>query len=217
MSRGRLRLVLVALMAIAAATACGDSDSTTMTNAGAPPDGTTSAPDNEEEAWEEYEAEQSGEIEVEFTSDGRGRNARRVLVRVDGEDRIVNVAEFDGRQWTTIGEVVLPPPPFEFGGGKRTIQFGDVTTDGETDYLVPLEATQDIGVVISADGDREWRALPVRGADGVAREPYFGIEPRYENGELVSVERICDPTCAEGKERLVTWHYADGELTNTAG
>lgn len=216
MLRNGVRVALLSLAAVSSVAACGKADpAATIDVAASRPNAATAAPTDEQQAWQEYKDQQGGEVEVESAPDGKGRDARRVLARVDHGDRIVDVAQYDGRQWRTVGEVTLPPPPFEFGGGRRGVQFGDVTKDGRTDYLIPLEATQDIAVVVSDHGDGTWRALPVRGADGVAREPYFGVEPRYDGAELVSVERLCEPTCAEGGEREVTWRFVDGTLVTT--
>lgn len=213
----RTRVGVVIVVLLIGLAACGGSENDTTTAEAPDSQASVTAPSSrQEEAWDRYKQQQSGEIELESTSDGDGKGARRVLARTDSDRRIVDVAEFDGRDWNTVGEVELPPPGFEFAKGvKRTIEFGDVTQDGRTDYLVPLDAAQDIGVVIS-DAGGAWRTLPVRGSDGVAREPYLGIEPRYENGELLSDERLCEPTCAEGGERVLTWHYENGELVNSS-
>jgi hypothetical protein len=197
---------------LVALASCGDSGTAER----AAPNGEriTSLPSSNA-AWETYKRE-SGKVEIESAPEGQGDGAVRVLARTESARRLVDVAEFDGTAWKTVAEVVLPPPDYDFGAGGQRVQVGDVTRDGHPDFLVPLEAAQPIGVVISDDGGA-WRDLPVIGRDGSASDPYLGLSPRFDGGELVSDDRLCEPSCADGDTRTITWRYVDGALAAGQG
>ncbi|MBK5222271.1 MAG: hypothetical protein JJE52_05250 [Acidimicrobiia bacterium] len=168
--------------------------------------------ESEGEAWHSFRDSLGGQILLESeTSEGLAGPYRVVARNIDGR-RAIDIAAFDGRGWRTVSTITLPPPDFPFGTG-RTVQSADVTGDRQPDFLVPLDAAQTIGVVISS-ADGEWRALPVTGADGMAAEPYLGVNPRIEGGELLSDFRICEPSCAEGETQPVTWRYQQGSLVH---
>jgi hypothetical protein len=187
---------------------CANTDGTTASSAPPPSTAPTVAD------WDKYKKDKGGEIELESAPHADGSQIIRVLARRDAGKRLIDVAEFDGAGWTTGGQVMLASPDYDFSTSGPDIQFGDVTGDGQPDILVPLQAAQPIAVVISQDGGA-WRALPVQGSDGQPFDPYVGINPRYAGGVLVSDEPLCQPSCAQGGTRSITWRYEDGMLKHS--
>jgi hypothetical protein len=185
--------------------------STTSTIAN--PDGSPQERTSTADDWSTYRAGLQGQVEMESETVDAEDGAYRVVARTSGTERIVDVARFDGETWRTVSTVTLPAPDYTFGT-QRAIQSADVTGDRRPDFLVPLEAAQRIGVVIS-DTSGKWTAVPVQGADGSAVEPYLGVNPRVEAATLVSDERVCDPNCAEGRTRIVEWRYHNGMLVRS--
>jgi len=131
------------------------------------------------------------------------------LARSIGTNRVIEVASFDGSEFSAATSIELPAPAYVL---KETpIDVADVTGDGLIDFVVHLDAAQPIAVVVS-DEDGSWHLLPVVYASGNAAEVYLGGSPHLSNGVLVSSVNDCAPTCADGSVVDRIWAYQDGVL-----
>jgi hypothetical protein len=107
----------------------------------------------------------------------------------------------DASGWSTIATLALPAPNFDVATSDP-ISIADVTGDGHPDFLVPVDAADNVpGVVVSADSG-QWRLVP----DGTGNV-YYARDARFVNGHLVTGENDCQPNCAQGTTTQVTWTY----------
>jgi hypothetical protein len=129
----------------------------------------------------------------------------------EGEGRRILVLHPDGRSWATTATITLPSPRFDFG--LRPVEVADLTGDGHDDFLVPLDAADANTAVVVTDEGGRWRL-----ATGVGMsDPYFGREPRVEDGHLVTTSNDCTPSCAEGTTTPVAWRWDGTAFTRAIG
>jgi hypothetical protein len=138
--------------------------------------------------------------------------------------RVVQLA--DGGTWIEIGSAGPPAPALPLDGA-RPIQIGDLTGDGDVDFVVPfLTIDAAPAGVLTGDGGR-WRFVAVAhppppygdgGADPptdgnvyVVRDPVEIVVPEgapdLARATLVSGLDTCDPWCSMGTVTRYTWTY----------
>lgn len=141
----------------------------------------------------------------------------------------VQVLGYTDGQW---GELtVLPIPPGEPGTANipagaamspywlaefsgAAISVADVTGDGRPDFLVPINAADNVpGAVISQDGTQggAWRYIPFEDQGSSTKFYELGRSPEFRGNVLVSTYDNCQPNCAQGATTTVTWSY-EGSL-----
>lgn len=143
----------------------------------------------------------------------------------DPTSKPVQVLGYTGGQWATLA--VLPLPPGDAGNpnipasaamspywladfSDAAISVADVTGDGRPDFLVPINAADNVpGAVISQDSAQggTWRYVPFE-YQGVSTKFYeLGRSPEFRGDVLVSTYDNCQPNCAQGATTTVTWSY----------
>ena len=126
-----------------------------------------------------------------------------VVGRNRGADHVITVLSLAPTTASTIDELVLPAPSFEFATDLPVVA-ADVTGDAVPEFLVRLTAGDNQpGVVVSNDGGA-WRLVP---ASPAPDDVYFGRDPSLTNGRLVTLFNDCLPTCAAGHTSTVSWTY----------
>ena len=123
-------------------------------------------------------------------------------------DHVVEVLDLGSGTARTVAELVLPPPSFDFA--TLPVAVADVTGDGRPDFLVRVQAGDDVpGVVVSADGG-QWRLVPATTGSPPVTGVYVGREPSFTDGHLESTFDDCTPDCAAGHLSTLTWAYQRG-------
>lgn len=139
----------------------------------------------------------------------------------DATGKPVQVLRYGNGQWTE--EAALPSPPGTGEsslwlanradlGNLASISVGDLTGDGLPDFLVPLNAADNVpGAVISQDGaSGGWRYVPYRQGASPTQQFLFARDARIQDGRLVTTYDSCNPSCATSKPVAVTWIYEPG-------
>ena len=93
----------------------------------------------------------------------------------------------------------------------NAISVADVTGDGRPDFLVPLNAADNVpGAVVSQDGavgGSGWRYVPYTQGSSPTRYYEFARDARFQGNTLVTTYDNCNPDCAQGANYDVTWTY----------
>ena len=96
-----------------------------------------------------------------------------------------------------------------FAGAK--ISVADVTGDGRPDFLIPLNAADNVpGVVVSQDGTsggEGWRYVPYTQGTLATKSYVFARDARFQGHALLTTYNSCSPNCAGGANSTVTWSY----------
>jgi hypothetical protein len=91
------------------------------------------------------------------------------------------------------------------------ISVADVTRDGRPDFLIPLNAADNVpGVVVSQDGGpggSGWRYVPYTQGSSTARFYTFARAAQFRGNTLVTTYDNCNPNCAQGANYTITWTY----------
>ena len=86
----------------------------------------------------------------------------------------------------------------------RPLLVRDVTGDGESDFVVPLEAAATAPYEVISNHSGSWQQVPFGSADRViVTEPDAPAADRF-----VTSSNLCDPTCAQGRYRRELWRYS---------
>jgi len=134
------------------------------------------------------------------TEGGAGDPMAVVATELSPQARSVLVLnDVDG--WVAAASLVLPSPNYTILR-DTPIEVADVTGDGHFDFLVAVDAADAHPAVVISDDGGAWRLLTER-----AGSVYFGRDPHFVNGRMISVTNDCNPTCAEGTNTTVTWTY----------
>ena len=92
-----------------------------------------------------------------------------------------------------------------------SIQVADVTGDGRPDFLIPLNAADNLpGAVVSQEGagaSARWRYVPLRQGSSVSPFYVLARSPEFRGSTLVSTYDNCTPSCAQGTNYTITWTY----------
>jgi hypothetical protein len=130
------------------------------------------------------------------------------------QDRRVVVAVYAGGRWVEDASLALPAPWFSFATGEARVETGDLTGDGDPDYLLPMAAQGPTGVVV-ARLPSGWAVVPAQRGLGPAT-PYLGLDPHIVGDVVVSGYRTCEPSCADGPTLEIEWVFEDGILVSPA-
>lgn len=92
-----------------------------------------------------------------------------------------------------------------------TISVADVTKDGRPDFLIPLNAADNVpGAVVSQDGAPAiagWRYVPYTPGSSSTQQYVFARDARFQGNTLSTTFNNCNPDCADGTTSTVTWAY----------
>jgi hypothetical protein len=132
-----------------------------------------------------------------------GTEIAAVGIAPDPNHRRIEILDLTSGTASPLATLTLPAPNYDFAT-RLPIQTADLTGDGLPDFLVRFQAADnDPGVVVSADtGTWKLVAQSTNPAD-----VYIGRNPTITNSQLNSTRNDCIPTCAQGHNTLVQWHY----------
>jgi hypothetical protein len=134
---------------------------------------------------------------------GNDREIAVVGMAQDPNHRAIVILDLTNGIATPLATLTLPSPNFDFAT-RLPIQTGDVTGDGLPDFLVRFEAADnEPGTVVSANSGT-WTLVP---QSNDPANVYIGRNPTISNGHLDSIRNDCNPTCAQGHNSVVVWHY----------
>jgi hypothetical protein len=121
----------------------------------------------------------------------------------DPNHRVIEILDLTSGTASPLATLLLPAPDYGFAT-RLPIQTADLTGDGLPDFLVRFQAADnDPGVVVSADTGT-WKLVP---QSTNPADVYIGRNPTITNGHLNSTRNDCTPTCAQGHNTLIEWHY----------
>lgn len=142
----------------------------------------------------------------------------------DPSAKPVQVISYSNGQW--VQSAALPAPvgsaAYVPGGAAMNaywlayfpgsaISVADVTRDGRPDFLIPLNAADNVpGVVVSQDGAlgaSGWRYVPYTEGSSTAKFYTFARDAQFRGNTLVTTYDNCKPNCAQGSNYTITWTY----------
>ncbi len=136
----------------------------------------------------------------------------------------LQVLRYSDGQWGPLA--FLPPPPgqgYAATAGamnsywlptfpEAAISVKDVTGDGRPDFMIPLNAADNLPVAVvsqdGASGSVPWRWVPF--AQGSSPTLFYVLprwSPQIGGSALTSVYNNCVPSCAQGTNYPITWTY----------
>ena len=158
-----------------------------------------------------------GSLSTTPTQDG-GSLIAVAAFSYDPSGRPVQVLRFADGQWAEI--VALPTPSGVGGssfwlasrseiGGLAAISVADVTGDGRPDFLIPLNAADNVpGIVLSQDGASSgWRYVPFTQGPSSSPQYLFARDARFQGSTLLTTSDNCIPNCASGANVTTSWVY----------
>lgn len=143
----------------------------------------------------------------------RGRLVAVVASSYDPGGHPVQVLGYADGFWSPLARLAAPsgqpganvPPGVLYLLPDSPISVGDVTGDGQPDFLVLLQAADNTpGFVVTQDGG-SWHYAAFGGANGTAE--VVGRNPQIEGSSLVSQYDNCTPDCAQGQNSTQVWTY----------
>lgn len=144
----------------------------------------------------------------------------------DPNAKPLRVLVYTNGRWTETAE--LPPAPQQgyvtpptaamnsfwlayFPGAS--ISVADVTKDGRPDFLIPLDAADNVpGAIVSQDGTADatgWRYVPYTQGSSSTQRYIFARAARFQGNTLLTTYNNCKPNCADGTTSAITWAYQD--------
>lgn len=166
-----------------------------------------------------------GYLHTPPVSDG-GALVAVVAYSYDSDAKPLQVLTFTDGHWTQTA--ALPPAPgqgFVTPQGavmnsswlayfpEAAISVADVTKDGRPDFLIPLNAADNVpGAVVSQDSaDRAtgWRYVPYTQGTSSTQQYIFARNARFQGNLLLTTTNDCNPNCAQGTTSTITWAYQD--------
>ncbi|HUE58310.1 MAG TPA: hypothetical protein VMO88_01880, partial [Acidimicrobiales bacterium] len=146
----------------------------------------------------------------------------------DPAGKPLQILGYSNGTWTLLASLSSPPddPSNTIHGATPSswlssvpgaaIEVSDVTGDGRPDFLIPINAADNVpGSVLSQDGgstSAPWRYVPfVLGSSGT---PIYelGLSPELRGNAVVSTYDNC-PTCAQRTNYSIIWTYDRGTGT----
>ncbi len=142
-----------------------------------------------------------------------GRLVAVVASSYDAAGHPVQILGYSGGTWSPLASLPAPsgqpgadvPPGVLYLLPDTAISVGDVTGDGQPDFLVLLQAADNTpGFVVTQDGG-SWHYATFAGTNGSAE--VVGRNPQIRGPTLVSDYDNCIPDCAQGQNSTLVWTY----------